>query len=100
MSLIHSADSLRLLKAIDTAAGQLQRRQPLLLEVNISGEAAKHGFGPNEIEPLLPEIAMLKNLEIRGLMCMASREGDLAQASTEFAKLRELRDRLNHVAAS
>ncbi len=98
VSLIHSADSLRLLKAIDTAASQIKRRQPVLLEVNISGEMAKHGFSPNEIEPLLPDLAALGNIEIRGLMCMASGAADLAQASAEFAKLRELRDRLLCVA--
>ena len=44
----------------------------LLLEVNTSGEPAKGGFQPDEIEPLLPELATFKHVEIRGLMCMAA----------------------------
>jgi PLP dependent protein len=98
VSFIHSVDSLRLLDAIDQAAIGLHRRIPVLLEVNISGDAAKHGFRPDEIEPALPSIAALTGVQIRGLMGMASREGDLAQARREFAALRELRDKLLRVA--
>jgi hypothetical protein len=98
VSLIHSGDSLRLLQAVNQSAASLKRSIPILLEVNISGDAAKHGFKPAEIEPALASMAALSSLEICGLMCMASREGDLSQARREFAELRKLRDRLQHVA--
>jgi hypothetical protein len=100
VSLIHSGDSLRLLEAVDQAAAKLARRIPMLIEVNISADAAKHGFKPSEVEPALATMATLPALEICGLMCMASREGDLAQARREFAALRELRDRLQREAPS
>ena len=97
-SLIHSGDSLRILQAIDEAAKTSSRRAGVLLEINISGDATKHGFALEEIEPALSKIASMPNIDVRGLMAMASREGDLDQARTEFAKLRELRDYLRTAA--
>src|SRR5258708_31738848 len=43
-TLIHSADSLRILEAIDRIAADLDLRPRVLIEVNLSGEVAKHGF--------------------------------------------------------
>ncbi|MCC7086149.1 MAG: YggS family pyridoxal phosphate-dependent enzyme [Pirellulales bacterium] len=94
VSMIHAGDSMRLLQAIDAAAAVDGRRVPLLLEINISGDASKHGFTAAEVERQLPAIARLTHVEIRGLMGMASREGDLEQARQEFSRLRQLRDRL------
>ncbi|HJT35817.1 MAG TPA: YggS family pyridoxal phosphate-dependent enzyme [Pirellulales bacterium] len=94
VSLVHSADSLRLIEAIDAEAAALPRPVPVLLEVNISGEAAKHGFTPDELAPLGPRLAALAHIEVRGLMCMASRDSDQDQARREFERLRILRDRL------
>ena len=92
VTLIHSADSPRLVAALDEAAAGA--RTAILLEVNISGEPAKHGFAPDELEPFLPELAGYRNVEVRGLMCMAGLEGGLDDARREFAALRCLRDRL------
>lgn len=98
VTLVHSGDSLRLLTSLNDAALALGRRLPVLIEINISQDVSKHGFKPDEIESHLPAIAELDYLEIRGLMGMASLEGDLSQARREFAQLRELRDRLRSVA--
>ncbi len=64
VTLIHSVDNRRLLDAIDAerqshAAAQNQQLSPIriLLEVNTSGEAAKHGLAPDEVEPLLAAAA-------------------------------------------
>jgi PLP dependent protein len=98
VSMIHSGDSLRLLQTIDEAAAKIGRRIPALIEVNISGDAAKHGFALAEVEPQLATIAGLRHVEVRGLMGMASLEGNLDRARREFTNLRELRDRLRAVA--
>ena len=98
VQLVHSGDSVRLLQAIDQAAAEQNRRAAVLLEINISGEPAKHGFAADEVESHLATIAELSSIDIRGLMCMASREGDLNQARREFAQLRQLRERLQQVA--
>ncbi|MEX2174049.1 MAG: YggS family pyridoxal phosphate-dependent enzyme [Pirellulaceae bacterium] len=93
-TVIHSADSLRLLQEVSREADALKIPADVLLEVNVSGDRTKHGFHPDEIEPLLPRIAALPSLFVLGLMTMASREGDLDRARREFAELRTLRDRL------
>lgn len=98
VSLIHSVDSLRLAKTIDESAARQNRRIPVLLEINVSADHAKHGFAPAEIEPLLAQLTVLDHLEIRGLMAMAGPEGDLAAARRQFAALRQLRDGLRSVA--
>ncbi len=94
LALMHSADSAALVAAVDQAAGELGRPLPLLLEINISGETAKHGFPPDAVEPLLELLPAYRNIEVRGLMCMAALEGGLDAARRDFAALRVLRDRL------
>ena len=94
VSIIHSVDSLRSLRAIDAAAESLGRTMPVLLEVNISGDAAKHGFSPAEMPERLAEISECKRVHIRGLMAMAGLDGDADRARTDFRNLRQLRDRL------
>ncbi len=95
VSLIHSVDSERLLAAIDEAAPM-----DVLLEVNTSGESAKHGLAPDAVEPLLAVAPRYPHVAIRGLMTMAALEGGPAVAARNFAMLRELRDRLkSHVPA-
>lgn len=94
VEMVQSADSPKLIAAIDRVATELSRRVPVLLEVNVSGEAAKHGFEPGGLEPLLEELAGYGHVEVRGLMCMAGLEGGLDAARRDFAGLRRLRDRL------
>ena len=91
---IHSADSMKLLQEISRVAHGLRVPADVLLEVNVSGDATKHGFQPADLEPLLPQIEKLPSLFVLGLMTMAAREGDLDRARRDFAALRELRDRL------
>jgi pyridoxal phosphate enzyme (YggS family) len=94
---IHSIDSLRLLEAVEAAcaAGLAAHRPlPVLLEVNASREAAKHGFAPEEVPSLAPALAGLKHLRVEGLMGMAAYEEDPERCRPTFAALRELRDRL------
>jgi pyridoxal phosphate enzyme (YggS family) len=94
VALLHSVDSLRLLRTIDEESQSLGRITPVLLEVNISGDAAKHGFSPAEMPDVMAGLRDLRNAEVCGLMGMASLEGDLAAARRDFARLRALRDEL------
>ena len=55
VEMIHSADSPRLIQTIDTIAGELSLRVPILLEVNVSGETSKHGFEPDAVGIFLEE---------------------------------------------
>jgi hypothetical protein len=94
VEMIHSVDSRELVVALQRHAAELDTRVPVLLEVNVSGEPAKHGFAPDELHLMLPELVESRHVEIRGLMCMASLEGGLDVARRDFAALRGLRDRL------
>lgn len=94
ITLLQSGDSLRLLEEVNREGQLIGMRVPVLLEINISGDQTKHGFAPHEIEPLLPQIAQLECVAVRGLMAMAGLEGDLADARREFRAVRLLRDRL------
>ena len=69
---IHAVDSVRLLQALDAEAIKQQRRVPILLEVNVSGEASKQGFTPGSVESLAPVLATLEQEQVRGLMTMAA----------------------------
>jgi hypothetical protein len=91
VGMIHSIDSARLLAAVEE---ECSHPLPALLEVNISGEAAKQGLAPESIEAVLAAAAGCRNVAVRGLMCMASLDGGPEAARRDFAALRELRDRL------
>jgi len=95
-TLIHSIDSLRLLEAVAAAATESNRTVDCLLEVNVSGESAKHGFAGSELGAVLTAAADWNSLRIKGLMTMASLSGDDNRHRREFAKLRELRDQHAH----
>jgi pyridoxal phosphate enzyme (YggS family) len=94
VTLIHSVDSLRLLAALEEEAARLGRTVPVLLEVNASGEASKHGFAPADVPGLAAPLAGLRHLQVRGLMTMAAPLDDPQQCRPTFAALRGLRDRL------
>jgi pyridoxal phosphate enzyme (YggS family) len=92
--LIHSVDNMRLLAAIDAEAGRLGRSSDVLLEVNVSGDASKHGVAPEELATLAAAAAQCPRVRVQGLMTMAAREGDAEQARGDFVRLRRLRDEL------
>ena len=88
---IQSVDSLRLAEALSQRA---QRPLPILLEVNVGGEATKYGFAPEEVPPAAEAIARLSNLEVRGLMTVAPLTADPEDVRPVFHRLRQLRDAL------
>ena len=88
--LIQSVDSLPLLRLISARAELLGITQDVLLEVNIAGEDAKHGFSPPELESALPEAAVLGGVCIRGLMAIPPVSDKPGGNRAHFAALREL----------
>jgi pyridoxal phosphate enzyme (YggS family) len=93
-TLVHSVDSLRLLQALEQEAAKQQRDVPVLLEVNASGEASKHGFALADVAAVLPHLPALRRVRVRGLMTMAAYEEDAERCRPTFAALRELAERL------
>jgi pyridoxal phosphate enzyme (YggS family) len=96
VTMVHSVDSPRLLDALEAEAGK-RPGEPVsvLLEVNASREADKHGFAPEELPALAGRIATVTLLRVTGLMTMAAITGDPEQCRPTFAELRRLRDELN-----
>jgi pyridoxal phosphate enzyme (YggS family) len=92
-ALIHSVDRLELAQELDRRQVP-GRPQPILVEVNCSGESQKGGCDPGDLPVLLDAIRSLAGLELRGLMTMAALTGDEAVQRAAFGRLRELRDRL------
>lgn len=92
VQLIHSVDSLRLLQALEAEA----QTKPLsiLLEVNASRESNKHGFAPHELPGLVPTLAGLRQVHLKGLMTMAALEDDPERCRPAFIEVRKLRDLL------
>ncbi len=91
---IHSVDSLRLLRKLDETAATVGKRVPVLLEVNISGEASKDGYSASDVINEWAEIQTATHLDVVGLMTMAPHEADVDQTRAIFQGLRRLRDQL------
>ena len=97
---IHSVDSLQLLERLDRVAGEEAVRPLALLEVNVSGEAAKGGFDASlladgsSIATLAAAVVAARHLRVAGLMTIAPVVATPADARPFFRRLRELRDAL------
>jgi PLP dependent protein len=91
---IHSVDSARLLTALEQEAAKQARVLDVLLEINASREASKHGLAPEDVPNLVPHLAQLQHVRICGLMTMAAPAEDPECCRPTFALVHNLRDRL------
>ncbi len=82
-ALIHSVDSLDLARTIDRRAGQIRKKQDIMLEINIGRESSKHGFDLNELTDTLKAMRVFSNLHVRGFMTIPPFH-DEAEASRVF----------------
>jgi len=92
---IHAVDSLPLIEELSRHTQQRERRLDALVQVNVSGEATKHGCPPDEAQRLAEAILAARSLSWRGLMTIAPLSADPEQARPHFRRLRELRDALS-----
>ena len=95
LTLLHSLDSRRLLEALETEAAAAGRPCAALVEVNLTDDPGRTGATPAEAEAIVAAAGGSDRVVIRGLMGMAGvPDGDAGAARRDFARLRELRDRL------
>ena len=89
--IIHSVDSLRL---AETLSQRSQSKLPVLIEINVSGEATKSGFLLPEADEAVKRIGRLPNIEVEGLMTIAPWGSDAEEVRPIFRRLRQLGDAL------
>jgi len=90
VNLIHALDSEKLLKEIDKRAKQHDRKIDCLLQVHIAKEEHKFGIVPSEVSEFIEKSEKYKNVNIIGLMGMATFTSDKVQIESEFTELNTL----------
>lgn len=91
-ALIHSVDRAELAAELDRRVPD-GSRQPILVQVNCSGESQKGGVDPESLSSLLDQLQSLERLEVLGLMTMSALGGGEKDQRHAFRQLRELRDK-------
>jgi len=92
--LIHSVDSADLLTLVDDAAAAAGRRIDLLVQVDLAGEATKHGAREADLAAIFDAARNRRAARLAGLMLLPPAVDDPEAARPYFRQLRELRDRL------
>lgn len=89
--LLHAIDGVRIAQTVDRVAGERGQRARVLLEVNTSGEASKHGVGPGDAPAVADELARLENVDWLGLMTIGPVGIDPVETRACFRSLASLR---------
>jgi len=89
--MIQSVDSLSLAQEINKRCEQAGKRMPVLLEVNLAGEASKFGYSPDRLIAEFDELNSLPRLEIHGLMTVPPWKPVAEQVRRFFRQARELK---------
>lgn len=87
ISLIHSVDSLKLLKEINKKAKAKNKVIDCLIQIKIANEDSKYGFNINEVSDVLNYALELENVSIKGLMGMATNTNNNNLIDKEFKLL-------------
>jgi len=95
--MIHSVDSFHLAEEVNACANQQSKSMPILIQVNVSGEASKFGYSPDALLADFERLNELDRLEIHGFMTMAPWSPDPEKARGHFRRLREVRDECEQI---
>lgn len=87
VAMIQSVDRLPLAEKIDRCAREAGRVMPVLIEVNIGGEATKSGIATQLLPDLLAQMAGFSNIKIKGLMCIPPNVPDDLTKERYFAQM-------------
>jgi pyridoxal phosphate enzyme (YggS family) len=90
--LFHGIDSCALAQEMQRIADENGSRPRVLLQVNVAGEASKHGFSPQELRHNIENLLSLGRLTIEGLMTIPPLAPQAEMSRHHFVALRELRD--------
>ncbi|MBA3394955.1 MAG: YggS family pyridoxal phosphate-dependent enzyme [Deltaproteobacteria bacterium] len=92
VALVHAVDSLELARELAKRADG--RLQPILISVNVAGEATKGGVEPEAVTDLARDLALVQGIRLDGLMTMPPPSEDPEASRPAFDALRGLRDRV------
>lgn len=92
-SWVHTVDRLKIAQRLNDQRPQELPPLNVLIEVNVSSEAQKHGVEPSEVGALADAVAELPRLRLRGLMCVAE-NADESVVDSQFARMKGLFDAL------
>ena len=95
--MIQSVDSLALAQEINKRADAAAKTMPVLLEVNLAGEASKFGYKPDQMLAELNDLNALRRLEIHGLMTVPPFSPVAEKSRPYFRQLRELKERAESI---
>ena len=90
VAMIHSVDSLRLAETIEKEAAKKAVIVPILIEVNVAQEESKFGLKPEEVLPLIEQIADFSHIRIKGLMTIAPYVDNAEENREIFRELKKL----------
>jgi len=88
--MIETLDSMGLAREIDKRSAAIGKVMPVLIEVNSGREPQKFGVLPENVEPLVREVAAFKNVLVAGLMTMGPFEGDPEDARPYFRETKKV----------
>ena len=100
ISLIHSLDRLSLAREIDKNAKKHNRLIDCLIQIKISKDETKYGLNPNEIDSFYSNLKEFKNINIVGLMAMASFTDNQKIIDNEFKDMFNLFEKMKHIDAN
>ncbi|WAB98433.1 YggS family pyridoxal phosphate-dependent enzyme [Pseudomonas putida] len=92
---VHSVDRLKIAQRLSEQRPPSLPPLNICLQVNVSGEASKSGYAPEDLPGLANAVATLPNLRLRGLMAIPEPSEDRAEQEAAFASLRQLQEGLN-----
>jgi pyridoxal phosphate enzyme (YggS family) len=97
---LHAVDGVRLAQRLDRCAAEAGREVPVLLQLNLSGEASKRGVALDEVPALLDALRELAHLRCVGLMTMPAPDPNPEAARPIFARLRKVAEQAGLAALS
>jgi len=89
---LHSLDSIRLAEELDRRLQAQGRTMKALIQVNTSGEAAKSGLAPEDVQDLVKQLPAFSSLHVTGFMTLAMQSDDLQAVRSCFRLLRTVRE--------
>ena len=94
---VHSVDSLRVAEALSTHRPPDKDPMGVLLEVELTGQPARYGVAEADVEGVVQQLVNVPSIHLMGLMTIAPFSEDPEDARPTFARLRHVRDHMQHV---